>query len=325
MKYLLSILSISLCFFVVPVHAALDTAGNSVAVKVNPENPNSGDKVTITLQSYAIDLDASDMVWYVDGKINTQGTGIKNFRITAPQNGKKITVTVDIKTLDKHTYTKNIDISPQDIDLLWEASDSFVPPFYKGKSFPGEQGQVRFVAIPNFYSANKPVDRSKMIYYWKKGDNTIQQSSGFGRNSYNITLDYLTEGDNVEITARTQDQTLSAKKSVFVQPKIPEILIYEANPLLGTIYSKAFTKGIQLSTNETTFVAEPFGFSGLNKVSNPLTFAWTLNGEGVEVNEPNKITVRTPEQKTGISLLKIHITNTEKILQDLSRDIPLKF
>lgn len=325
MKYFFGAICLSLAS-VLFVHAQTLPQNSLVTVKQVPEYPNQGDAVSISLSTYAFDINSSQVVWLVDGKIKTQGTGLKTITQNAPTNGSKTTIEAQITTQDGKKYSKTIILSPQDIDLLWEATDSYVPPFYKGKAIPAEQALVKFTAIPHFIEGGKELDRTKTAFYWKRADKTVPSVSGFGKNSYLIILDYLTEGETIEVSAQAVGSSATAKRSVYITPTEPEILVYEANPLLGTLYGKSFTRGVKLGSSEITFVAEPFGFSGKSKIYSALEYLWTVNGEVTDPNEnPNRITVRTPEEGSGESLLKIQITSVDKILQEKSREIPLKF
>lgn len=325
MKYFFGAICISLAS-VLFVHAQTAPQNALVTIKQTPESPNEGENVTLTVSTYAFDINSSQIVWSVDGKIKSQGTGLKTITQKAPINGNKSVVDIQITSLDGKKYSKSITLAPQDLDLLWEATDSYVSPFYKGKALPAEQALVKFVAIPNFVDGGKELDRTKTAYYWKRANKSVQSVSGFGKNSYLIMLDYLTEGENIEVSAQGVGTNAVAKRNVYITPTEPEILIYESNPLLGTIYSKTFTRGVKLGSSEITFVAEPFGFSGKNKLYTALDYLWTVNGETSDAGEnPNRITVRTPEEGKGESLLKIQITSKDKILQEKNKEIPLKF
>lgn len=326
MKYFLGVLCISLAS-VLFAQAQTVPQNSLVSIKQSPESPNQGETVTFTLSSYAFDINSSQIVWLVDGKIKSQGTGLRTITHLAPTNGNTATVEAQVTALDGKKYTKTTTLAPQDIDLIWEATDSYVMPFFKGKAMPAEEALVKFVAIPHFVEAGKELDRSKTTYYWKRADKLVPSVSGFGKNSYLVLLDYLTEGETIEVSAQGVGSGATAKRSVYITPREPEILIYESNPLLGTLYSKAFVRGIQLGSSEVTFVAEPFGFSGKNKIYSTLEYIWSINNEvSNPADSPNRITVRVPEEGTsGTSLVKVQITNTNKVLQEKSREIPIKF
>ena len=38
--------------------------------------------------------------------------------------------------------------------LLWQANDSYVPPFYKGKALPGADTKIKIVAMPEIRSGS---------------------------------------------------------------------------------------------------------------------------------------------------------------------------
>jgi hypothetical protein len=120
---------------------------DSILVNMVPENPAPNEGVAISLNSYASNLDAVMITWRVDGKISLSGIGKKTFLLTAPAAGKTTNVSVLI-ALPDGDITKDIAVRPAEMVLLWQADDSYVPPFYKGKAMPSAQSEIKVVAMP---------------------------------------------------------------------------------------------------------------------------------------------------------------------------------
>ncbi len=65
------------CALVVPLfsYAQMSLTGleRPLDLKMSPEYPAPGEKVTFTVSSYGVDLDRSAIVWYADGKEIARG------------------------------------------------------------------------------------------------------------------------------------------------------------------------------------------------------------------------------------------------------------
>jgi hypothetical protein len=142
---------------------------NSVSVNVQPENPTPYENVTISLVSYASNLDSVLINWSLNGKTVLAGIGKKEFSMKAGADGSTSTITVSI-SLPDGMIEKKILIKPNLMVLLWQANDSYVPPFYKGKAMPSPESEVKVVAMPDV------VNSKNMTYSWQKDYNNDQVS-----------------------------------------------------------------------------------------------------------------------------------------------------
>ncbi|MGH7249697.1 MAG: hypothetical protein ACREGC_01870, partial [Minisyncoccia bacterium] len=155
------------------------TSQSSLLVNVAPQNPAPGENTTITLSSYASNLDSVLISWSVDGKNVASGIGKKTFSLNAPSLGGESDVVATVSLPDGALQTKVI-IKPAVMVLLWQATDSYVPPFYKGKAFPTPESQVKVVAIPQIKSGGKIVDPNNLTYVWQKDYTNNPNGSGYG-------------------------------------------------------------------------------------------------------------------------------------------------
>ena len=112
-----------------------------------PSNPAPYEETSITLKSYADNLDSVLISWSVNGKTTASGIGKKSFSITAPAAGAETNVVATISLPDAPIETK-ITIKHSVMILLWQATDSYVPPFYRGKELPTAESEVKVVAMP---------------------------------------------------------------------------------------------------------------------------------------------------------------------------------
>src|SRR3989338_4645322 len=218
--------------FLTPKTFAQSASG--ILVNVNPQNPSPDDSVSITLSSYAVNLDSVFISWTADGKGASSGVGKKSFSITAPAAGTEKIVIARIN-LPEGTAEKRIVIRPNVMVLLWQANDSYVPPFYRGKALPTTDSEIKIVALPELRTATGSVDAKNMTYTWRKDYTNMQGDSGYGKNSFFYTNDYLENSNTVEVTASTLDQNYSSAASIDVGTVEPKMVFYKKDSRLGII------------------------------------------------------------------------------------------
>ena len=59
-------------------------------VEINPNYPRPGENVNINLTMYTEDLNSSEISWFVNGKLELKAIGRKNFSVTTPQTGERL-------------------------------------------------------------------------------------------------------------------------------------------------------------------------------------------------------------------------------------------
>lgn len=308
----------------ISVHAQVSSAinQNDITVKVNPQIPGPNEDTTITLSSFIINLDKSDVQWIVDGKSVRSGTGDKSFMVTTGGVGSTITVVAIIKTPNTPTITKQVILRPAEIDILWEAIDSYVPPFYRGKTMPASESRIKVAAIPNMKNATGGALKSTdLVYTWKRNFSTIQANSGFAKNSFTFTNSYLNPKEDISVIVSGVSNNTTADASITITPVAPKILFYEQSPLYGTRYQTALTQAFTMNTNETGLVAEPYYFSSKN-ISNPdLTYAWTVNNSKVTSPYPKNILPVQKGTTGGSAKVNLSIESMSKLFQTASRTL----
>jgi hypothetical protein len=117
------------------IHAQLNqTTEQDVNVDMIPENPGPNQAVSVTLTSFATDINAASITWKVNDKTQKTGRGEKVFNFTTGGINTTTTLDIQIITAEGQLVAKTFDIKPVGVDLLWQ-SGSFVPPFYKVKRY----------------------------------------------------------------------------------------------------------------------------------------------------------------------------------------------
>jgi hypothetical protein len=295
-----------------------------IDVRVTPENPSALSPVTLFLASNLINLSTATIVWSIDGKQVLSGVGARELATVTGAYGKTITITATI-TSPSGTVVKTINLTPQDITLLWEATDSYVPPFYQGKKLPGRESLVRLTAIPNFSGQSTFSDKKNNVFVWKRNGTTVSNASGYGNSSFLIKQNPVRSQESVGVSVQSAGSESAAEKTAVLSFFDPMIIFYEEQPsglrrpLAGSL--------AQLATDALTIKAEPYFFSTINNNVNKLTSAWTMNRQAIALADTSNkmsVTVKNPGT-SGIATLGLAIENPLTPFQSASTSLSLLF
>jgi len=311
-------IGVTLLLFIMPFFVSAQISDTTISVGLSPENPGAFQEVTISLESFVISLDKARMVWTVDGKTRLSGIGEKELTLTTNNVGDITTIRVQITTDTGTNITKTILIEPNEIDLLWEAPDSYTPPFYKGKALPSSESKIKVVAIPHMQK------NSSLAYTWKRNFKIISPASGFGKRSYTFTHDFINREENISVEASALTNAIQGTGSIRIRPDIPKIVFYENHPIEGIHYNRALTDGFSLNKNEFTLIAEPYFFSAQNAVDSNLRYEWSLNNESIATPEDkNSLFLRLEGGQEGTSALSLSIKSISKLFQSTISSIEI--
>ncbi len=286
-------------------------------ISVEPDVPKPGDEVTVTVQSYGMDLNTQLLTWKINGVEKLKGVGQKKFTFTLGDAGSVSIVQLTITTASGFQISKSLDFSPVNVDVIWQAN-TYTPPFYKGKALYTPEANVTFVAMPNIISGSKRVDPSNVVYTWKLNYEVQGSLSGFGRNTFDFTGPIFIRPSTIEASAyAAENAALKGSSKVTVTPENPLALVYEDNPLLGVLFNKEIGAEFPLRQNEVKVAAYPFFFSTSNKNSK-VDYNWSLNTNPVGglPSTQNNLTLRRTDSSAGQSLVSLYIGNDSKILQE---------
>jgi hypothetical protein len=159
-----------LFFFLVFYHTTHASSVNKILVEVSPENPSPNEDTSITLNSYSNNLNNVLIQWLVNGKTMLSGVGKKTLSIKAPKENGEYMVSATLDLPDGKTSIRVV-VRPSSMVMLWQATDSYIPPFYKGKALPTPESEVRVVAMPEIKSSSKNtswIDPKNLTYTWQK-------------------------------------------------------------------------------------------------------------------------------------------------------------
>jgi len=299
---------------------------SSISVSISPENPEPFENVDISLSSFANNLDTVFISWSINGKTVLSGIGKKSFSLSAPSANNEINVLVKI-TLPDGDVELSLLVKPTSTVMLWEADDSYTPPFYKGKALPSPDSSIKIVAMPEIRNGNNLVDPKNMSYSWKIDYNNDQNASGFGKNFYTYRNDYLEEISEVSVNVLTVDQKYTASGNVSVRSSNPKILFYARNPKMGTLWNNALQNNYKIKEGEV-IEASPYFMSPENIVSSPsLIWSWYVNNEQVAlpIFTKNIIPIKPVSGASGTAKIGLTIENRYKIFQSTNNEIDIQF
>lgn len=320
--FLLSLILISIAILPFRANAA---SPEGILINAVPENPAPNENVSVTLNSYANDLDSVLITWFANGKNTLSGIGKKSFLVNAPNAGSEITVIAKI-SLPDGVIEKKIIIRSAVMVLLWQADDSYVPPFYKGKALPSLDSEIKVIALPEIRKNGILIDPKSMIYSWKLNYNNDQENSGYGKNSFVYNSDYLEDTNNVSVTASTLDQKYSANGNMNIGATNPKILFYKNDANLGTIWELALSNGHKIQSDEI-IEAAPYFVSPKDIRVPTFVWNWSINNNLVSILGPRKnlISLKAQTGVSGTSKIKLEISNQDKIFENATKEINVKF
>lgn len=316
-------LIISFSFPLINLHAQISNAQGSVTSVISggisliltPNTPDPNQLVTARLESSTIDIDSSSITWSQNGSVLRKGTGLKTFSFTTGNIGTSITISATI-TSDKGIFRKTAVLEIGSVDLLWQGS-GYTPPFYKGRTLWGNQTSLKLLAIPNV----KNTSGSNLVYQWSLDDKILGDSSGSDKNNLIFSDSILGLPRTVSVGIYKNGE-LSAKNTLVLRPIQPSVNVYENSGLYGIRFENQLRENIVLGEGEKSFTAFPMFFS-FSRLSGSIKYLWQSTGGADQTT--NTVTYKTPIGVSGVSSVKIRATNINRILQDASDNLTVKF
>jgi hypothetical protein len=299
---------------------------NSISVDVLPSNPAPGENTTILLSSYGTNLDSVSISWFVGGKKISSGVGMRSFSTQAPNAGSETNVRA-VLSLPDGEIQKNIVIRPNIIVLLWQAKDSYVPPFYKGKAMPTAESEIKVVAMPEIKKGGGMINSKDLLYYWKLNYTNDSANSGYAKNSFTYINDYLENSENVAVSVSTVDGQYSSEANLNITPSFPRILFYKKDVNLGIVWDQILNNGYKIVDTET-IAAEPYFISPKERWSPSLVWNWYINGNLTNNTLPyqeNLMPLKVEGGISGTSTLRLDIENKNNFMGKATNEISLEF
>ncbi|HYC34599.1 MAG TPA: hypothetical protein VEC13_02600 [Candidatus Paceibacterota bacterium] len=286
-----------------------------VSVIVEPTLPKPYEVVKIKAEAYGTDLSRAFITWKVNNVVKKSGRGEQSFEINSGAPGTLQTITLDIQPSGGPLISKVITIKPQEVDVIWEAR-SYAPPFYKGKTLQGYMGDIVVVAIPNFYSAGRPVNSHNPYFKWQLNGDLLSSDSGLGKNFITMTGGILLQPQDIQVSV-TDDDFNKSERFMTIEPEESFVLFYRNSPLYGIMFNQAIA-GYTLKSPEISLTAIPYFFESSSRSSGKLEYEWRVNGEASPISSSDTATFRYVDDKAGTSLVGVTVKNNEEFLQEQS-------
>lgn len=324
MKLLLKISLCSLfCLVFSPVQAQIPTAMDPVTIQTSTSNPQPGEDIDISVESYNFDLNAASIVWLVSGKVFSQGVGIKNITIKAPKVGVSVSVSANIKSSDGREIKKTLIIRTGTVDIIWE-TNGYKPPFFEGKIPLVYQNSIKLIAMPHLSKDGvKEIDPKTLVYSWKLGGKYINNGQGYGLQSVTLEAGDLPKTLDITVDVSNRDQSERAFGAVTIEPTEPSISFYEEDSLYGILFNRSIQSKANLKNAEMKVTAIPYGFN-LNRKD--ISYNWSVNNiEQPSLSTNRSITIRTKGDVEGNSNIDLDIRNLDKILQGSQKNFTVYF
>ncbi len=297
---------------------------NDITIDFSPAILGAFQEVTLRTTSDYIDLNRYRASWYVDGKIVADGVGKRSITLKTRGYGQQTTVIVLIQlptTLIKKTFS----FEPQDMTVLWEALDSYTPPFYQGKKLPSREGIIKAVAIPNIKDGSGAEFNPKTgVYRWVRNGNVVGAAAGYGKDSFSFKNNKIRSVEEITVTASDVNKIHETTQTVTIPTVDPMILFYEKNYQTG-ITNSYTTAALNLLQQASIVVAEPYFFSTPLSGIRSLLFTWTMNQSPITLpstNDQNIVTLQNSNEP-GSATLGLRVRNPNSLFQSASSELPI--
>ncbi len=280
-------------------------------------NPIPGQSVTITAQSFSIDINSAKVVWSIGSKIIGSGIGLTKMVVTAPALGQKKTVDVVAADSNGLSVSNSITLGSGSVDLIVE-NDGYVPPFFLGKTPVVYQNSIKIVAMPHLADASgQEYNPANLVYKWSRNNSVLADQSGYDRQSITIQGGLVPRDFLMSVTVSTRDGSGQAQGIIPISFSSPQIVFYRNDPLYGPMFNSAMGDKIILgSQKELSALAVPYGFNLPNSGIGGLNLSWLINNIlHNELSQSGEVTLRAPADTGGSSNISLQIESPLDILQ----------
>lgn len=239
--------------FLVPLFASA-ASYQDLLLTLDPELPGPGDTITATINSYAYDLNSTQIVWYLDGTV--VGTG-RSATFSAPTHSAPVELTV---IAGSHSITHTI--TPAQLDLLWEA-DTYVPSFYTGRALPSVGSHIHAHAIPHIAATTltaASTTANALLYNWYVNSRLLVDNSGVGRDVLITDAPGLYDSYLLSVEVLAPSGLKVARAGTRITSVEPTLVAYGVSPLLGTVTYRDYASLKDIALEDTPALL-PYYFS----------------------------------------------------------------
>jgi len=323
-KFFISILIIGF-WFIGATHSFAQSVFSENPITMNyAENmPEPNTKISIKLNSGEVALNSASIAWYVNGKLYKKETGLTSIETTLGELGSSTTISIDVKDVFGNTFSESTTITPGIIDMIWE-SNSFTPPFYKGKALPPRRSPITVFAFPTIYNSDGSLlNPDRLTYEWSTREGVNINESGFNKNSFPFQIGSIAIISPITLKLYSEQGQLVGSKTIFVDYYNPELLLYMKDPLGGIFFNNAIKGTYQMTKSEVSLEAFPLFFDISKNTLGEVTYEWKLNGYTIDNSVTSRITFRSDENK-GTARLDVLVKNDSRFFETLKDSLLFK-
>lgn len=298
--------------------------GSDVVLAIFPEHPATNQNVQAKLDTFVIDLKKAYISWSVNGQRLSGGIGRDTFSFDIGPGGAQSELSVSIETIDGQSIVKNLYVSPLELDILWEAHNSYTPPFYRGKTLISKEGEYKVSAVPS--TGNSITGTKNFSYAWSKDGNAQLGSSGWGKSSFTFKNTYLDRTNTIEVKVSDILNKFSGSKNITLEAGSSKVLFYKVNKDIGILTNVAIEENFEIKKEGETIAAIPYFINTQNLEDSNILFKWKVGGQNVLTEEPrNQISIVPESGKKGFSTLGLTVENTRNLFQGIGKTINVRF
>lgn len=294
---------------------------------VTPDTPGPNQSVSIEVQGIGTFLGSATITWQVNGKAVLSGVGERTVTFTTGALGNETDVHIVINSATQGTIVRDFVFIPSTVNLLWEAGTS-VPLFYRGKALYSPGSSLKVLALPTVVANGATISSNNLSFQWSRNGNPMPNQSGKGLSAFSFTGDQLRSGEDVSVDVYLGDVKVGYGE-VVVPASTPKLLLYDHDPLQGTLLDNALPGSVTLTGKEVTLEATPYFFSNDSLANGGLSYAWTLNGQSTTGPDAQKgvLTLRQTGQGSGSATVGVSLQNSDanKFLQTASAALQIVF
>ena len=185
-----------------------------------------------------------------------------------------------LKTYNSHSQTGGTDAQ---ININYQAVDSYTPPFYEGRGLTGEQAYIKAIAEVKISTPAGDLDPEKLFYAWEYNGHYLYDYSNTNSKILYFTLDYLKNVNTLKLSIylNNRQENLLGEKTISIYTHNSVIALYRENDNPIITYATAINKKYetyQIATDENfNIIAEPLYFSVKNPTDKDIFYEWALN------------------------------------------------
>lgn len=308
MRFLKISLSIFACLAIVLASASVSAQtldDSDIILELSPNNPGAYDVVEAEITSFIINPNILDIQWYLDGQLVEGGVGVTKTSFTMKGDGEATILEVRVFINPVQVVTKRRSLQPLSVDILWEATDSYTPPFYHGKALAPSEGEIRFVALPTS-------GRNDLVYNWKKGSVEQPNASGFGKRAFVTRNNFFEQDTDVSVSLTDRSGRNGGETDIEV-PRYQPLAILRAIGIDGDT-TTINTRGVlNMPRGLTVLRVDPYYFS-FDDISE-LETRWVLNDRTQPTENPLSIVLDNSSER-GRGIIDLTLRHATRVLQE---------